>query len=221
MILNDLSDSLCVSTLPNTPRLRFRGFTEPWEKKKLGEVAEIRRGLTYSPNDVSSDLNSVRVLRSSNINEDRLVLSDEDVFVRREAINIPFVSEGDILITSANGSASLVGKHCIIEGVCSGTCVPGGFMLCASTDNPYFLQASMSSTWYQQFITTHAAGGGGSIGNLNKTLLEEQYIPFPSLAEQEKIGTFFREQDEGIAAVVEQIDKLKTMKQACLSQMFA
>lgn len=44
--------------------------------------------------------------------------------------------------------------------------------------------------------------------------------PPPSLAEQERIGEFFRSQDEGLAAVGEQIERLKVMKQACLERMF-
>lgn len=43
---------------------------------------------------------------------------------------------------------------------------------------------------------------------------------FPSLAEQKQIGAFFRSQDERIATAIEQIDKLKKIKQACLKQMF-
>ena len=63
-------------------------------------------------------------------------------------------------------------------------------------------------------------GGGGAINNLRKNELEELYLPIPSLAEQKQIGAFFRSQDERIATAIEQIDKLKKIKQACLRQMF-
>ena len=44
---------------------------------------------------------------------------------------------------------------------------------------------------------------------------------FPDFAEQQKIGNFFREQDEVICASADNITKLKTIKQALLQKMFA
>ena len=52
---------------------------DAWERRKLGEIAETRRGLTYSPSNIVE--NGIRVLRSSNINEDIFVLNEDDVFV--------------------------------------------------------------------------------------------------------------------------------------------
>jgi len=72
-----------------TPKIRFSGFTKDWEQRKLIDIAEIRRGLTYKPTEISED--GIRVLRSSNINEDTFVMGEDDVFVNRKAINIPFV----------------------------------------------------------------------------------------------------------------------------------
>lgn len=203
------------------PELRFKGFTEDWEEKKLGEVAEFRRGLTYSPKDICDDNKGIRVLRSSNISDNTFILSEDDVFVHSSAINIPYIGNNDILITAANGSIRLVGKHCLVKGIQSNSCVPGGFMLSASTDIPDFLQASMGTMWYQTFITTYTSGGTGSISNLNKSSLEEQNVLFPtSLAEQEKIGTFFKELDDLIGAKEQELEKLRQLKAALLEAMF-
>ena len=90
--------------------------------------------MTYKPNDVTDS--GIRVLRSSNINEDSFIENDDDVFVKESAVNISSVKDGDILITSANGSNRLVGKHAIIFK--AGQAVHGGFMLIASAyGNPY------------------------------------------------------------------------------------
>ena len=93
------------------------------------------------------------MLRSSNIDEEQFQIFDDDVFVNPSCVNIEFANNNDILITSANGSSRLVGKHTIISGISSNTTVHGGFMLLAKPYiNPYFLNASMSSNWYKKFI---------------------------------------------------------------------
>ena len=175
------------------PLIRFKGFIDAWEQRKFSDIAETRRGLTYKPNNIVD--NGIRVLRSSNINEDTFVFGNDDLFVDENAVNIPYVKNGDILITSANGSSRLVGKHAIIRNLPDNHAVHGGFMLIASSSNPEFLNASMSSRWYSKFINLYVAGGNGAIGNLNKNDLDTQFIVVPSIAEQQRIGKCFEHFD--------------------------
>lgn len=97
-------------------------------------------------------------MRSSNINEDTFVLKDDDVFVELKAANIDFVKENDILITSANGSNRLVGKHALVKNACK-KAVHGGFMLLATAEEPEFTNSLMSSPWYEQFINVYVEIG--------------------------------------------------------------
>lgn len=203
------------------PEIRFKGYTDKWQVKELREVAKLRRGLTYSPGDICNDRKGIRVLRSSNISEDIFLLSEDDVFVKQSAVNIPYIHNYDILITAANGSSRLVGKHCIVADIQSDSCVPGGFMLCASTDSPFFLQASMSSSWYQTFIATYTLGGNGTIGNLSKTALEKQRFQLPSFSEQEQIGKCFTQIDTHFSKTSTKLTKLRNIKQSLLQKMFA
>ena len=199
------------------PEVRFPGFTDAWEQRKFAELANIRRGLTYKPNDVTDS--GIRVLRSSNINEDSFIENDDDVFVKESAVNISSVKDGDILITSANGSNRLVGKHAIIFK--AGQAVHGGFMLIASAyGNPYFLNASMSSSWYTNFVNMYVAGGNGAIGNLKKSDLENQVIRVPSEAEQLRIGQFFQSLDQTITLHQRKVEILHKLKKSLLRQMF-
>ena len=199
------------------PKIRFPGFTDDWEQRKFAELANIRRGLTYKPNDVTDS--GIRVLRSSNINEDSFIENDDDVFVKESAVNISSVKDGDILITSANGSNRLVGKHAIISK--AGQAVHGGFMLIASAyGNPYFLNASMSSSWYTNFVNMYVAGGNGAIGNLKKSDLENQVIRVPSEAEQLRIGQFFQSLDQTITLHQRKLESIKLLKKSLLQKMF-
>ena len=111
--------------------------------------------------------------------------------MKRECVNIPYCKNGDILITAANGSSKLVGKHAVLQGLLENKAVHGGFMILGESNNPAFVNASMSSSWYTKFINLHVAGGNGAIGNLNKNDLENQVVSFPNSEEQLKIGKLF------------------------------
>jgi len=202
----------------NVPEIRFSGFTDAWEQRKFSDVVATRRGLTYKPSDIRK--NGVRVLRSSNIAEDSFTLSNEDVFVVREAVNIDCARANDILITAANGSSRLVGKHTIISGIPEESAVHGGFMLLGTTKEPHFVNASMGSSWYRRFIELFVAGGNGAIGNLNKNDLDNQEIAIPSEEEQKKIGSFFRQLDNLITLHQRKLDKLRQIKRSMLEKMF-
>ena len=200
------------------PELRFPGFTDAWEQRKLNDLVTIRRGLTYKPSDIAE--NGIRVLRSSNIDEDQFITSNDDVFVNIEAVNIPFAKNGDILITSANGSNRLVGKHTIIRDIADNSAVHGGFMLLAESNNPLFTDALLSSNWYKRFINTYVAGGNGAIGNLSKSDLESQIVMVPSEHEQAKIGQWYDNINQLITLHQRKLDHLQLQKKALLQQMF-
>ena len=202
-----------------TPHVRFKGFEGEWEKVKFGEVAKIRRGLTYSPFNLRDK--GIRVLRSSHIDEDTFVISENDVFVNKECINIEYAEEGDILVTAANGSPRLVGKHAIINNIGTNTMVVGGFMLLISSNESTFLNASMSSSWYSQFLKVGVAGGNGAIGNLNKQDLEDCELLIPNKKEERNhIASYFTSLDRQITLQSKRLEKLKQIKAACLDNMF-
>ena len=174
--------------------------------------------MTYSPSNITKD--GVRVLRSSNIDEEYFVASEDDVFVKRECVNIPYCKNGDILVTAANGSSKLVGKHAVLQGLLENSAVHGGFMILGETNNPAFINASMSSSWYVKFINLHVAGGNGAIGNLNKNDLENQPVIFPNSEEQIKIGKLFEDLDELITLHQRKCEMLKNIKSSLLEKMF-
>lgn len=200
------------------PAIRFSGYTDAWEQRKLNDLVAIRRGLTYKPSDIAE--NGIRVLRSSNIDEDQFITSNDDVFVNIEAVNIPFAKNGDILITSANGSNRLVGKHTIVSDIADNSAVHGGFMLLAESNNPLFTDALLSSNWYKRFINTYVAGGNGAIGNLSKSDLESQTVIIPSEHEQAKIGQWYDNINQLITLHQRKLEKLKLAKKALLQKLF-
>lgn len=200
------------------PPIWFQGFSDSWEQRKFADLATVRRGLTYKPHNVIEG--GKRVLRSSNINENTFQVHNDDVFVDENVVNIPCVNNGDILITSANGSNRLIGKHAIIRGIPENSAVHGGFMLLASSDESEFVNALMSSLWYTKFINAYVAGGNGAIGNLNKNDLEEQIAYVPQKEEMHKIGDFFGNLDHLITLHQHKLELQKKLKAFFLKNMF-
>ena len=198
------------------PSYRFAGYTAPWEEKKLGKVVELKRGLTYKPASVVKK--GIRVLRSSNIDGDTFKKKEDDVFVDENSVTIPYVQFGDILITAANGSSKLVGKHAVIED--NEKMVHGGFMLLARSKQYNFLNALLSSEWYSRFINVSVSGGNGAIGNLSKGNLEKEIVLFPSLPEQTAIGSFFQDIDQLISLQQRKLGVLKEQKKTYLKLLF-
>lgn len=203
----------------NVPEIRFKGFSGEWNFTSFSSLASLRRGLTYSPESIVK--NGTRVLRSSNINDDMFVCSESDVFVNDACVNIPLANYGDILITAANGSPKLVGKHAIIDSLKEQKVVPGGFMLLATTEEPFFLNASMGTSWYRNFLKTGVSGGNGAIGNLSKNDLEkcELYVPVEK-NERNALASYFTNLDSLISSTSSRLASLKQIKTASLQSMF-
>ncbi len=200
--------------------LRFKdenGNNYPeWETLKVKDIAETFRGLTYKPEDIRTE--GVRVLRSSNIIKDKIHFYEDDIFVDERVVKIPLVDEDDILITAANGSPKLVGKHAIIEKL-KDKSVAGGFMYILRSNYSKFMQIWMSTTEYRRIIS-RVQGGNGSIGNLSRNDLENGNITLPCNEEKSKIGNFFKKIDELIERQYTKIELLKKRKQGLLQKMF-
>ena len=200
------------------PIIRFDNFNDYWRTSSLLSQVEVRRGLTYKPNDVRSK--GARVLRSSNIVDDSFVISDDDVFVSKDVINIPRVSNGDILVTAANGSTKLVGKHAIIKNLPDDEIVVhGGFMLLFKTEQNYFVNAWMSSNEYKR-VLQFVQGGNGAIGNLSSAILKSMKMSVPSFSEQSAIGSLFSTLDDLLDSYKDNLANYQSLKATMLAKMF-
>lgn len=205
--------------MKNVPDIRFKGFEDEWISVLFSNIAKISRGLTYSPSCINTK--GVRVLRSSNIVEGNFCIFDNDIFVNEKSVNIPFAHNKDILITAANGSTNLVGKHCLINISNEEKFVHGGFMLIAKSSEPEFLHYSMFSDWYRRFLRVGTTGGNGAICNLNKTELAKNKIFVSKYkCEKTKLSNLFVNLDNNIKTLHKKIASLKQLKSACLISMF-
>ena len=190
---------------------------EGWEEKKLKEISSYSIGLTYKPTDVS-EIGTI-VLRSSNIQDDKLDLND---IVR---VNCPikenlYVKEGDILMCSRNGSARLVGKVAMLPSM-NEKMTYGTFMMTIRSDyNPYLFYFFKSDTFRNQI----KHGEANMINQITRYMLDEVYVNTPPLSEQQAIVAQLDQLSEKVKKLQEIQDKTikecDALKQAILKHVF-
>lgn len=149
-----------------------------WEVKKLKDIAVSQIGLTYKPENVSSE--GTIVLRSSNIQDSCLDFAD----IVRVDCNIKekqYVQEGDILMCSRNGSFRLVGKVAMIKDLKERMSY-GAFMTIIRSKYQDYLFAFFKSPAFRAQLTTAKTA---TINQITVKMLDEIKIPIPPLELQQ------------------------------------
>ena len=192
------------------PELRFAGFADDWEERKLNEVSDIYDGTHQTPKYQDD---GVMFLSVENI---KTLTSNK--FISREAFEDEFKirpQRGDVLMTRIGdiGTANVVETDEDLAYYVS-------LALFKSEElNPYFLQASIYAPFVQDQIwkrTLHIAFPK----KINKNEIGQVPINVPTLAEQTKIGSFFKQLDNTITLHQRKLDLLKEQKKGFLQKMF-
>ncbi|MGF0100388.1 restriction endonuclease subunit S [Streptococcus alactolyticus] len=192
------------------PEIRFPEFTDAWEQRKLNEVSDIYDGTHQTPKYQD---NGVMFLSVENI---KTLTSNK--FISREAFEDEFKirpQRGDVLMTRIGdiGTANVVETDEDLAYYVS-------LALFKSEElNPYFLQASIYSPFVQDQIwkrTLHIAFPK----KINKNEIGQVPINVPTLAEQTKIGSFFKQLDNTITLHQRKCDELKEIKKTLLKNLF-
>jgi type I restriction enzyme S subunit len=197
------------------PRLRFPEFreAEEWKEKALGQLGKLVSGLTYSPDDVRDE--GLLVLRSSNVQDGRIVL-DDNVYVRPNIKGASPSLPNDILICVRNGSKSLIGKNALIpEGM--PPCTHGAFMTVFRTIAAKFVIQLFQTEAYEKQV---AADLGATINSINGNQLKKYKFLVPEAEEQQVIADCLSSLDDLITAQNQKIDAIKIHKKGLMQQLF-
>lgn len=195
------------------PEIRFKGFSDAWEQRKLTEFVDFFSGLTYTPNDVQE--NGTLVLRSSNVSNGEIVDAD-NVYVNPQVVNSENVKVGDIIVVVRNGSRSLIGKHAQIKAFMPNTVI-GAFMTGIRSECPEFTSALLNTSRFEEEI---AMNMGATINQITGYMFSKMEFKIPCLGEQKKIGAYFSSLDNLITLHQRKLEKLKQIKQSMLNNMF-
>ena len=192
----------------NKPRIRFKGFTEDWEQRKLGNLAtvEMNKRIFKEQTTTKGDIPFYKIGTFG---------SDADSFISRALFEeyknkYPYPNIGDILI-SASGS---IGRTVVYNGEDAYYQDSNIVWLNhnGQIDNSFLLQFYNQVKW--------AGLEGSTIKRLyNKNILETN-IALPKVEEQRLIGKFFKLVDSSITLHQRKLEKLKLAKKALLQKLF-
>ncbi|OQR16953.1 restriction endonuclease subunit S [Ligilactobacillus salivarius] len=196
------------------PEVRFPGFTDAWEQRKLGDLAEIVRGASPRPIsdpkwfDDNSDIGWLRISDVTNQNGRIYYLEQHISKLGQEKTRV--ITEPHLLLSIA----ATVGKP-LINYIKTG--VHDGFLIFL---NPKFDLEYMYQ-WLEMFRPKwNKYGQPGSQVNLNSNLVRKQKIALPSREEQQRISSFLKQLDSLIALHQRKLEHLELMKKGLLQQMF-
>ena len=190
-------------TKRQVPNLRFKGFTDDWEQRKLGEVVEITMGQSPSSKNYTENPND-HILVQGNAD-----MKNGYVVPRVWTTQITKQAEKGDLILSVRAPVGDIGK--------TDYDVVLGRGVAAIKGNSFIFQllTKMKINGYWTRFST-----GSTFESINSDNIKNAQISIPSLREQEKIGGLFNEFDSLIALHQRKLDKLKRVKSAYLTEMF-
>lgn len=208
----------------DNPEIRFAGFSDDWERRRVGEFYFFKNGLNKSKEYFGKGtpiINFTDVFHNRGLKAKQLqgkVLLDDNEIKNFE------VRQGDIFFTRTSETIDEIGYPSVMLDTPEST-VFSGFVLRgrAIEDDPmtnifkryvFFTQTFRSEMIKKSSMTTRALTSG--------TAIKEMCFNFPvSKKEQEQIGLFFANFDRLIALHQRELTKLQNIKKALLEKMFA
>ena len=205
------------------PEIRFEGFTDPWEQRKLGEVASIKTGpfgsLLHAEDYV---VDGIPIVTTEHF---------KSGFLPDEIADLPQVSEsdrarleqysaieGDILFSRVGS----VDVNAQVTAAQSGWLFSGRVLRArptVSVISPNYLHYELSTDDVKRSIINRAVGG--TMASINTEILEDTEISFPrSRTEQLEIGRSLGNLDSLIALHQRKLELLRNIKKSLLDRMF-
>ena len=198
----------------NSPEIRFKGFTDPWEQRKLGDVAEIIGGGTPDTNNPDYWDGNIDWYSPAELGEQIYADASQRRITKlgyenSSAKMLP--ADKTILFTSRAG----IGTTAILR---RSACTNQGFQSLVLSDdvNVYFIY-SMSSR-IKAYAESKASGS--TFLEISAKLLGDMDVRLPCRAEQDAIGGYFQQLDNLITLHQRKHEKLVQMKKAMLDRMF-
>lgn len=204
------------------PNIRFKGFTDDWEQRKLGEVVSLRgrigfRG--YKESDLVAPGDGAITFSPADIDEMGNVSTENNKYLSwmkyDESPEIQ-VDVGDILFTKT----ASIGKIGYIKDLKEKATINPQFALLTPKENSngYFTFLSVRSDSFMKQV--RGITGGSSVPTMSQEKLKELVFMSPSLGEQQKIGEYFSNLDHLITLHQRKCEQTKELKKYMLQKMF-
>ena len=200
------------------PEIRFKGFTDPWEQRKLSEMCDtFEYGLNAAAKEFDGNNKYIRITDIDDASREFLLsdLSSPDICL--DGMSKYLLSSGDIVFARTGAS---VGKTYIYREN-DGIVYFAGFLIRAKVnqdnDAEFVFQSTLSPS-YEKYIriTSQRSGQPG----VNAQEYGEYDLFAPSKEEQQRIGHFLRGIDNLITLHQRELEKLQNIKKSMLEKMF-
>ena len=211
------------------PEIRFTGFTDDWEQRKLGEVLISLQNNTLSRVNLMSETGVAKNVHYGDVlikfgdildvSKEKLpMISDESILKKYKA---SFLQDGDVIVADTAEDSS-VGKCSEITGLNDEIVLSGLHTIpyrpvekFASGYLGYYLN---SSAYHNQLIPLMQ---GIKVMSISKSAMQNTDIIYPKLEEEQtKIGQYFSQLDNLITLHQRELEILKNLKKTCLKRMF-
>ena len=200
------------------PEIRFMGFTDPWEQRKLKNVAS---SFEYGLNAAAKEFDGMnKYLRITDIDDSSRAFKDDELTSPDTNLSIADnyrLHEGDLLFARTGAS---VGKSFIYRES-DGLVYFAGFLIRARIRPEYCTEFIFQNTLTSQYekyiqITSQRSGQPG----VNAQEYGEYSFLMPDYSEQKKIGDFLHQIDNLITLHQRKLELLKMIKRSMLEKMF-
>ena len=211
MIKKSMLEKMFPQNGEKKPEIRFEGFTDDWEQRKLGELGEIMTGST--PSTLKAEYYSedgIPWVTPTDINA--RTISDTPRKLSEKGATVGRVAPANTILCTCIAS---IGKNTLLT-------VKGSFnqqinSLTPNDENDAYFLLTESEIWSNKMKLMAASG---TMLIVNKTEFSELLTMVPKLTEQKKIGDYFRHLDHLITLHQRKLEKLRNIKKSMLEKMF-
>ena len=215
-IKKSMLDKMFPQNGASVPEIRFKGFTDPWEQRKLGEIAVFSKGVGYSKNDLCEEGTPI-ILYGRLYTKYETCIFDVDTFVKEKAGSV-YSKGGEVIVPASGETAEDISIASVV--VKPGILLGGDLNIVSPTAeyDSAFLALTISSGATHKYLSSLAQGK--SVVHLHNSDIQSVSAKFPTKREQEKIHLIFGKIDTLITLHQRKLEKLQNIKKSCLEKMF-
>ena len=202
----------------NTPNIRFKGFTDDWEQRKVTDLGEIYIGLVTTMTEHYTDKGNL-LIRNSDIKDGYFEFGENPIYLDEEFSeqNKSRMHQlGDVITvhTGDIGTSAVIGEN-EVNSI--------GFATIVTRPNQEILDSNYFATYlntdtHKQWAISMATGDGRS--NYNLKDYTKLIVPVPQIEEQKKIASCICNLNNIITLHQRKCDETKELKKFMLQKMF-
>ena len=196
----------------SVPEIRFKGFTDAWEQRKLEDMAEFNKGKGYSKGDLCASGTPI-ILYGRLYTKYETIIKDVDTFVIPQESSV-YSKGGEVIVPASGETAEDIARAATVEN--AGILLGGDLNIVTPNKdvNAAFLALSISNGEQKKELAKKAQGK--SVVHIHNEEIKELEIAFPKKVEQANIAAYFAEFDNLITLHQRKLEEEKQKKKALM-----